>query len=135
VVYLFLVYLDKVIKFPLWGIEQWLATLVVTLLFIIIAFYPLMLKYRFIYFSDDGNTIIFRYYAVGLFKGPKRSVEIPKKNFSGYQINKQFPGLIRSITLYQQMGKGKAEYPPIHISSLTKKELNKIITTLRKYSG
>jgi len=134
VIYLFLVYLDKLIRFPLWGIEQWVATTVIIILYIIIAFYPMLLKYQYIYFSDDGSMIIFRYYKVGLIKGPKRSVEIPKNKFRGFEISKSFLGLIYSITLQQQMGKGKAAYPPVFISSLSKKELNRIITSLRKYS-
>lgn len=133
-IYLYLVYFGKHLNFPLFGIEEIALTMLVTAIYFLIAFLPMMLKYKYIYFSDDGDKIIFRYYSVGLIRGKMSSLEIPKNIFQGYDIKQPFPGLIIKIYLYQLMGKKKAAYPPVYIGSLSKKELNKIITSLNKYN-
>ncbi len=132
-VYVYVVYFGKQLHFPVFGIQEFYATLILTAAYIILAFLPLLLKYKYIYFSDDGKNIIFRYYSVGLLSGKKNSVEIPKNEFLGYKITKTFPGLIKSIQLYRLMGNKKASYSPVYISSLSKSELNKIAGSLDKY--
>ena len=132
-VYVYVVYFGKQLHFPVFGIQEFYATLILTAAYILLAFLPLLLKYKYIYFSDDGKNIIFRYYSVGLLRGKKNSVEIPKNEFLGYKITKHFPGLIKSIQLYRLMGNKKASYSPVYISSLSKSELNKIAGSLDKY--
>ncbi len=133
-VYVFVVYYGKQLRFPVFGIEESLATFVLTTAYLLLAFLPLLLKYKYIYFSDDGTSIIFRYYSVGLFSGNKNSVEIPKEEFAGYRIKKPFPGLVISIILYRRMRNKVASYSPVYISSLSKSEINKIKKTLNKYN-
>lgn len=132
-VYVYVVYFGKQLHFPVFGIQEFYATLILTAAYILLTFLPLLLKYKYIYFSDDGKNIIFRYYSVGLLRGKKNSVEIPKNEFLGYKITKHFPGLIKSIQLYRLMGNKKASYSPVYISSLSKSELNKIAGSLDKY--
>ncbi len=132
-VYVYVVYYGKQLRFPVFGIEESLATLVLTAAYLLLAFLPLLLKYKYIYFSDDGSSIIFRYYSVGLFSGSKNSVEIPKEEFMAYKIKKNLPGLVSSILLYRRMKNTVASYSPIYISSLSKKEIKKIQTALNKY--
>lgn len=132
-VYVYVVYYGKQLRFPLFGIEESMATLVLTAAYLLLAFLPLLLKYKYIYFSDDGTSIIFRYYSVGLFSGNKNSVEIPKDEFIDYKIRKPFPGLVSSILLYRRIRNSVASYSPVYISSLSKSEINKIKTALNKY--
>lgn len=129
-VYIYLVYYGKQLRFPILGIEEFHATLILTALYLLLAFLPLILRYRYIYFSDDGNNIIFRYYSVGFLSGKKSSVEIPKDEFAGYRIRKTFFGLIKSILLYRIMGNKKASYSPVYLSSLSKSEFKKITLAL-----
>ena len=134
IVYVYLVYFGKQLRFPLFGIQEIHATLSLTLLYLLLAFLPLILRYRYIYFSDDGRHIIFRYYAVGFMSGKKSSIEIPKNEFAGYDISKSFAGLIKALYLYRLMGNKKARYSPVYISSLSKKELEKIRKALNTYA-
>jgi hypothetical protein len=92
------------------------------------------LNYQYVYFSDDGENIVFRYFNAGITGGKKNSVEINKKTFSGYKVEKKHFGLSQSIILYTQIRQGIAKYPPIHISALTKAEKNKIISLLNTYA-
>ncbi|HDZ40352.1 MAG TPA: hypothetical protein ENH59_01545 [Bacteroidetes bacterium] len=134
-VYVYLVYYGKQLRFPILGIREFHATLILTALYLLLAFLPLLLKYRYIYFSDDGKNIIFRYYSVGFLSGKKSSVEIPKHEFAGYKIKKSFMGLLKAILLYRMIGTKKASYSPVYVSSLSKSELKKINKALDRYTG
>ena len=123
-------YIAKVIKFPLIGINQTIWTLFVLVLFIAIMFLPALLKFQYINFSDEGDTIIFRYYTAGIIEGKKNSIEINKRTFSGFSLETRFLGLIQSLTLYQQLQQGVATYPPVYISSLKRDKREKIIKSL-----
>lgn len=132
-IYVFLVYFGKHLKFPIIGISETTATLTLVAIYLVLALSPLLLKYKYIYFSDDGRNIIFRYYSVGLYSGKKNSVEIPKDEFTGYKINRQLAGLIKSIRLYRLVKNRKASYMPVYLSSLKKPEVNRISNALNKY--
>jgi len=133
IAYVFVVYFGKQLHFPIFGIQEHHATLILVAAYIIITFLPLILKYKYIYFSDDGHNIIFRYYSVGFLSGKKNSVEIPKGEFMSYKLVREYAGLLKSLQLFRLMGNKKASYPPVYVSSLRKSELNKIRAALDKY--
>ena len=132
--YLILAYAAKLIHFPLLGMDDIAWTIIIILLFLMIIFVPSLLNHQYIYYSDEGENIVFRYYTTGLITGNKNSVEIEKRTFSGFTIDKSLFGLIQSITLYQRMKEGVAKYPPIHISALKPREREEIIKTLTSYA-
>jgi len=123
-----------IIKFPLLGLGKAAWIIILTVCFIIIMLIPLILNFQYILFSDEGDTIIFRYYTTGLFSGNKNSVEIEKRTFSGFTVDKGFLGLIQSITLYQRMKEGVAKYPPIFISALKRKDMETVLESLTSYA-
>lgn len=129
-VYLALAYVVKLIKFPLLGVGDTVWTLILILIWVLLAFMPMILNYQFIRFSDEGDFIIFRYFTAGIVGGKKNSVEISKSTFSGYKLDKRFFGMIESISLFQKFQKGVAQYPPIYISALTIEEKAKIVKAL-----
>ena len=128
--YIVLAYIASVIKFPLLGISDTLITVVLVVLYLVIAFYPMALNHQYISYSDDDDRIKFRYFNAGIVGGKKNSVEIAKGDFAGYRTDKRFFGLIRSITLFQQLPQGVAKYPPVFISNLSGKERTKILNSL-----
>jgi len=132
-VYIFLAYFGNVIKFPLLGYSDTVWTLALVIIYLGIAFMPMFLKYKYIYYSDDGNKILMRYYSIGMVKGAKSSVEIPKIDFAGYEMKKYFGGIINAIVLTQKMDRRIARYTPVYISSLSRKETKNILTSLDKY--
>lgn len=133
VVYLFFSYFEKIIKFPIAGYSFTAWTLLLTGIYLTIAFYPLLFNYKYIYFSDDGPSIIFRFYSVGIIQGKKNLIEIPKRDFEGYMFNRILGGIFTSITLKQRIDLKTSKYPPIHLSSLTRSELKKLKSALEKY--
>jgi len=123
-----------IIKFPLLGMGKTAWIILITVCFLIIMLIPIALNYQYILFSDEGDTIIFRYYTTGLFSGKKNSVEIEKRTFSGFTLDISFFGLIQSVTLYQRMKEGVAKYPLIYISALKRQDKKNILESLTSHA-
>jgi hypothetical protein len=132
--YVVLTYVARIIKFPILGLSDTAWTLILVAAYIIGAFLPMILNYQYVWFSDDEETIIFRYFTAGIVGGKKNSVEINKISFAGFQVETKFFGLSKSLILYQKTGQQTAKYPPIFISALSKEHYSKLISTLKKYS-
>ena len=132
--YIVLTYVAKMIKYPLFGMSDTAWTLILVGIYLLVAFLPMFLNYQFIYFSDDDENIVFRYFTAGMVGGKKNSVEINKKTFSGYKIESRLFGLIQSITLFQRFKEGVAKYPPVYISALTREERAKVFRSLNIYA-
>ena len=133
--YIILSYVAKSFKLTLFGWSDTVWTIILSAIWVFIAFIPIMLNRQYVSYSDDDELIVFRYFTSGIFGGRKNSVEIEKKSFTGYETKKQRLGLSLSITLYQNVEKGVAKYPPIYISALSKEERAKIFSSLNKYSS
>jgi hypothetical protein len=132
--YIVMTYIAKMIKYPLFGMGETFWTLILFGLYFCYALMPMVLNYQFIYFSDEGDNLVFRYFTAGIIGGRKNSIEINKMEFSGYKTEVRFFGLIRSITLYQKFQKGIAKYPPVYISALSDEERSKLIRSLNQYA-
>ncbi len=89
ITYLILAYAARVIKFPLLGINSVAWTIFFSACFLFIIFFPVVLKYQYVFYSDEGNEIIFRYFSAGVVEGNKNSVEINKKTFTGFTLEKE----------------------------------------------
>jgi hypothetical protein len=132
--YLIITYAAGIIKFPLLGMSRLVWTMMVLLIFLLIILLPVILNYQYISYSDEGENIIFRYYSTGFIPGNKNSVEINKKTFSGFTLEKKFFGLMHSITLYQRLKGGVAKYPPVYISALKREEKARIFKSLNSFA-
>jgi len=132
--YIVLSYVAKTFKLNLFGISDTLWTIIFAAIWLFVALLPMILNYQYITYSDDGDTIVFRYFTSGIAGGRKNSVEINKSSFAGYKTEKKLFGLIRSITLFQNFREGVAKYPPIYISSLNKEERAKVFRSLNLYA-
>jgi hypothetical protein len=132
--YLVIAYAAGIIKFPLLGMSRLAWTMMVLLIFLFVILLPVVLNYQYISYSDEGDNIIFRYYSTGFIPGNKNSVEINKRTFSGFTLEKKFFGLMQSITLYQRLKGRVAKYPPIYISALKREEKAKILKSLSSFA-
>ena len=132
--YIILSYAAKAFKLSLFGLSDTIWTIILAFIWLFIALIPMFLNYQYVTYSDEGDTIIFRYFTSGIVGGKKNSVEIDKRTFAGYKTEKKLFGLIWSITLYQHLREGVAKYPPIYISALNKEERSKIFRSLNLYA-
>lgn len=132
--YIVLAYIATIIRFPVFGISDTLLTPVLVGAYLLIVFYPMLLNYQYISYSDDDEKIIFRYFNSGIIGGKKNSVEIAKNEFAGYRRDKKLFGLIQSITLFHQLPQGVAKYPPVYISNLSKDARARILNSLFRHT-
>lgn len=133
IVFLVLTWVAKLIDYPLLGMTEKTWTLFFIAVYAVLVFLPMFLNYQYIYFSDDGDHIILRYFSAGLVGGRKNSVEIDKRTFSGYRIETKLFALSRSIIMFQKINDGVAKYPPVFLSALKKDQLQKLVRSLNKY--
>jgi hypothetical protein len=132
--YIVLTYFAKLIKYPLIGMSDTAWTVMLVIIYLFIVFLPIFRKYQFVYYSDDGDSIVFRYFDSGIFGGRKNSVEIKKHTFSGYKTESTLFGLKQRIILFQNFKEGVAKYPPVYITALTYKEREKVIRSLTLFT-
>jgi hypothetical protein len=130
IAYIIMTYFAKVIHFPVLGMGDKTCSLILVGIYFVLAFYPMVLSYQFISYSDEGDKIVFKYFMAGIAGGKKNSVEISKATFAGYRKETEFFGLIKSVILFQQLPEGVAKYPPIYISILSAKERAKVLNSL-----
>ena len=72
--FIVLTYIAKMIKYPLLGMSDTTWTLILVVLYLAYAFMPMYLNYQYIYFSDEGESIILRYFSAGIVGGKKNSI-------------------------------------------------------------
>jgi len=133
IAYFILAYAAKIIKFPLLGKGETFWIMLLTGIYTFLALLPMILNYQYVFFSDDSDKIVFRYFTSGLVGGKKNAIEIDKRSFGGYKTESRFFGLIQSITLSHKFREGVAKYPPIYISALSKEDRAKVFKTLNLY--
>lgn len=133
--YLICAYAANLIRFPLLGLSDTFWTVTLSGIWVFLAILPMILNYQFVFYSDDTDKIVFRYFTSGIVGGKKNSVEIDKRSFGGYKTERRMFGLIQSITLFQNFREGVAKYPPVYISALSKEERTKIFKALNSYSS
>jgi hypothetical protein len=126
-------YVARIIDFPILGMSDTAWVVILSSVYFSIAYFPSFLKYNYIYFSDDGDSIIFRFYSTGIFKGTKQSIEIPKGTFAGFTTERKRLGLIQYIILFEERQGVIARYPPVSMSALKRKEKERVFISLGKY--
>ncbi|MDQ1296743.1 MAG: hypothetical protein QG611_722 [Bacteroidota bacterium] len=132
--YLALSYIAKLITFPLLGMSDSAWTLILVAIFIYFAFSPMLYNYQYVWFSDEGETIVFRYFTAGIVGGKKNSVKIEKNLFAGYKTESKLFGLSKSIILFQKLGQSVAKYPPVYISALSREQRYRLLSSLDLYT-
>jgi len=134
IAWLVVVYAAELIKFPLLGMSDTVLTLILVGIYLVIVFLPMVRNFQFVFFSDEGENIVFRYFFAGIVGGKKNSISISKKTFAGYKYEKKYLGLIKSVILHQKIGQGIATYPPVYISALTREQREKLLSWLNQYA-
>jgi hypothetical protein len=132
--YIILAFPAGIIKFPVFGMDETVLTLILVGIWILFTFVPALLSYQYVYFSDDTERIIIRYFNAGMLGGKKNAVEIDKNSFAGYSTESRFFGLVTTLTLLQNVREGVAKYPPVYISALTREQKSNLFHALNSYS-
>jgi hypothetical protein len=115
------------------GLENTLLAIFFAVAYVIYAFYESFRNYNYIYFNDDSDKIILRYFSPAMFTSKKNSIEIPKKEFAGYKLNSFFMRYRESVVLFRNSGKGVAKYPPVSITALTNSQREMFLDALNEH--
>ncbi len=114
------------------GLDNTLLALFFAGAYVIYAFYESFRNYNYIYYNDDSDRLILRFFSTGVFTKTKNSIEIPKKEFNGYKLNSFLMGYRESIILFRKTSKGVAKYPAVSITALNGNQRNALLTSLNK---
>jgi Na+-transporting methylmalonyl-CoA/oxaloacetate decarboxylase gamma subunit len=116
------------------GLSRLGFTLIVLFLFILFYIYHILVASSFIYYSDDEPKIIIRFYQLNFFNSAKNSFEIPKKEFTGFRIERSVFNLREDLIMFRKSQGKIVRYPPFSISSLSLSEKGKLLKSLNSFS-
>ena len=135
VLYVFMAYFPKIFQNIMSENNVHIMTATITVIYLLLIFYPVIMKFRYIYFSADERGITLRWYKTGLIPGDSKSVEIPALQFAGYEITTGMMGMHHYLTLYQRVQGQKAAYSPVSITALSASQRAKIEEVLKTYKS
>ena len=114
------------------GINNSLLAIFFAIAYVINAFYNSFRNYNYIYFNDESDKIILRYFSPNIFTSKKNSIEIPKKEFAGFNLDSFFMRYREKIILLRHTNKGLVKYPPVSITALNEEERYSLLFTLNQ---
>jgi hypothetical protein len=115
---------------PVLGISRELYVIIICAVYVIYNLYRFFLNLNFIYFNDQSEKIIFKYYSLRPFMQKRRSIEIVKGSFAKFEVNKDLTGRKKNLVLYQKINNKIAKYPSISISALNNEEYRNLLSAL-----
>lgn len=133
VVLLVLLFALKKPPYEYWGLTRYHWAMILVGVYGLSLLIENLLELNYIYFSDQEDRLVFRYFSMSMMNNKKHSVEIPKDKFRGYTILNDFYGLRKRIVLKQVLTKSEATYPPVSLSALSRKEFEDLIKAFERY--
>ena len=128
-------YTTRILINPIWDLNKSQWSFILIGVFVLIIILNNFRDFHYIYFSDNGNNIVFKFYSMRIFSGEKNTIEIHKNDFVKFQRNSSLFKIRDYLIIYQKLNKGIAKYPPISITGLSKKDKAKLINQLSLYTG
>lgn len=129
---LIVLYMTTLLEEPVFGIGRIHVTILLSAIYLYLVLYPWILKYQFIYISDEDQKLVIKYYTMGFLPGARKSIEFPIKEFSKFEVNRSFFNLRESVVIYRKIKKGIAKYPPIYLSGLKPRQRERAITLFKR---
>ena len=130
-----IIYTTRILINPIWGLNKSQWSFIIVGVFVLLIILNNLRDFHYIYFSDNGNSIVFKFYSMRIFSGEKNTIEIHKKDFVKFQTNSSLFKMRDYLIIYQKLKKGIAKYPPISITGLSKKDKAKLINQLSLYTS
>jgi hypothetical protein len=115
-------------------VSKALMTVIIIGIYLLFILFNILRDFNYIYFNDEGDKLVLRYFSLSIFTQKKNSIEIPKRSFAGYTIKKSVVGLKEKLILLQQLENMIARYPAVSITALTSKQKSDIVNSLNRFS-
>ncbi|MFC2104218.1 hypothetical protein ACFLS4_02555 [Bacteroidota bacterium] len=115
------------------GFNKSIYVILITVFYLLYIVFAYVVNYNFFSFNDEGNKLVFRFVSLRPFDNKKQAIEIHKKDFKGYKLQKSFMNFKEDLILIIKTKKGIANYQPICISALSLKHKNMLIQSLNQF--
>lgn len=111
------------------GLNKYHWSIVLLVVFVLSVVIESLFKFHYIYYSDEKEKIVLRFFSLGYLNRMKRSIEIPKSELLSYNylVSSKFS---RKLELFRIKNKTEAKYPPVSLTLLKKKEVEQILKSL-----
>lgn len=116
----------------IFGLDNKILAMFVAGAYVLYSFYESFRNYNYIYFNDESDRIILRYFSTAIFTKTKNSIEIPKKDFAGYKLKSFLIRYRESILLFRKTPKGVAKYPSVSLTALNNEQRNALLASLNR---
>ena len=132
-IFMGLLILSGMFNKSVFGISKNSLVIIISVVYIIYVVCVYIRNYNFFKYNDEGEKLVFRFISLRPFDNKKKSIEILKKDFSGYKIQKSVLNFKVDLILSIKTKKGVANYPPISITALTNKYKNILKSSLNQF--
>ncbi len=118
------IFTTNIVKRGVAGLEQGEIAIIVTIIYILILLYSFLIDYNYIYYNDNEDKVIIKYYSLRPLSKKHNVIEIPKNKLEKFQFKHAILNLKHYLVLYQKMNKGIAKYPPLNVTLLDTEQKN-----------
>ncbi len=115
------------------GLDKYSWSIVIAGLYLFAIISENIFQFNYIYFSDENNRLVLRYFSLGYFNRTKKSIEFPTDELLSYQIYEYMYGYKKRIVLHRIRNNKEAKYSPVSLSILSKEEYSQFIKALDSY--
>ncbi|MBP7509165.1 MAG: hypothetical protein KA807_15235 [Prolixibacteraceae bacterium] len=113
--------------------KSWYIPLIIDSLITIVYFYFFSYtKPSFFEVLVTEKEVKINYYSVSSAMRSYNTIEVPLKQLRGYEVKRKLWGLKKELIISMESKYGFADFPPVSITLLSKKELSQIFHVLKK---
>ena len=90
------------------------------------------MNYNYFLYNDEGDKLVFRFVSLRPFDNKRTAIEINKKDFAGFKIEKSLFNLKQDLVVRIRTKNGIANYPSISLTALPFKYRKLLENSLNK---
>lgn len=116
---------------PFLGFERVFWIILFCLLYLSVIIYHRIKNPHYVFYSDNGDKLVLRFYPIKAFNQKKSSIIIPKKKFVKYEVLGK--GMSEKLIVYGIFKNGIGKYPEIPVNTIPKLDKARIYKSLNQY--
>lgn len=116
------------------GLNKYHWAIVIAIIYALTVIYDKIWEYTYLFYSDETDHIILRYFSLTYFNKKKQSIEIPKSEFTSFILKESLWGFKKKVILRRFFKNVEAKYPAISLTILNKTQFAEILLSLDHFS-
>jgi hypothetical protein len=121
-------------KNPVLGLRKTWYLAILGVVYAVLIAYNYLKRSNYVFFSDNGDKLVLRYYPTRLFNNKKNSIEMSKDSFLSYETEKFFFGRWEKLYMQGRYKAGISKYPGVSLSAVSSSDRKKIKAALDHYT-